>query len=163
MSSGSGWHLTAGSRVKPKPGRTCSARRAHRFAQMPSPRGSPACVWCGIVHVLWNVAKDRTRRSQQLLDARTGHDRTPFAGSRGGRRRVGLVSGLAPCRGARDLGYPLLAWVAATRLRGMAWDFAGLVQTSGWGIGFPSWAHGSRARSSLAFNSRSGVPQPASG
>lgn len=71
--------------------------------------------------------------------------------------------GLAPCRGARDLGYPLLAWGAATRLRGMAWGFAGLVQTSGWGIGFPSWAHGGRARSSLAFNSRSGVPQPASG
>lgn len=59
MSSGLGWQWVAGSRVKPKPGRTCSARRAHRCARMSGPRDSPACVLCGIVHVRWNVTKDQ--------------------------------------------------------------------------------------------------------
>ena len=103
--------------------------------------------------------------SQQLPGARTGHEQTPFAGSRGDWRRAVLHPpnitsfslragkalrpssscgwmaagwagiGLAPCRGACDLGLPMPAWIAATHLRGMAWGLAGFVQTSGWGAG----------------------------
>ena len=54
--------------------------------------------------------------------------------------------------GHRQLARSPLSWVAATRLRPMAWSFNRRVQTSGCGIGSPFWVHGGRVRSPLAFD-----------
>ena len=127
--------------------------------------------------------------SQQLPGARTGHEQTPFAGSRGDWRRAVLHPPhhvvLTACRqGVETI---LLMWLDGG---GLGWHrpctmsrrvrpwfayagldcgnaFEGHGMGSRWlcpnfrlGGGFASWVHGGRERSSLAFNSRSGVPRP---